>query len=136
MLHRRAAHRPTLALRPDDLTHLLMAFVPLLVLTLAARWLSFLIGPDVPAVIALVMSLGALPALLLHWARPSALGLPTLVMGCTLAVPGTALTLQLWHDWLVAHGVAPAAPLLGVAVASVLVQALALRASRPAAYDG
>ena len=136
MLRRRAAYHATLALHQDDLIHLLLAFVPLLALTLAARWLTFVIGPDVPAVIALVMGLGALPALLLHWARPSRPGLPTLAMGCLLAVPGTALTLQLWHDWLVAHGVAPAGALLGVAVASALVQSLALRASRPATQLG
>ena len=130
--HRHGIRHVAAPLRRQDCTRLLIAFAPLLILTLAARWLSFTLGPEVAAVVALLMGLGALPALMLHWVRPAQAGPHTLLMAGALALPGMALSLQLWHDWLVAHGVAPLAPLAGVALALALVQAIALRADRAA----
>ena len=69
---------------------------------------------------------------MLHWVRPAQSGPPTLLVAGALALPGMALSLQLWHDWLVAHGVAPLPPLAGVALALALIQAIALRADRVA----
>ena len=132
MPYKYALHHKVTPLRRQERLRLLLAFAPLLLLTLAARWLSFTLGPEVAAVVALLMGLGALPALMLHWVRPAQAGPHTLLMAGALALPGMALSLQLWHDWLVAHGVAPLAPLAGVALGLALVQAIALRADRVA----
>jgi len=88
------------------------------------------VGPEVPAVIAVLMGLGALPALMLHWVRPTCPGRPTLIAATLLTLPGLDLSLQMWRDWLVMRGVTTNAPLVGVALALALVQAVALRAGR------
>jgi hypothetical protein len=67
---------------------------------------------------------------MLHWVRPTCPGRPTLIAATLLTLPGLGLTLQMWRDWLVTHGVTPNAPLVGVALALALVQAVALRAGR------
>jgi hypothetical protein len=113
-----------------ECARLIVAFGTLLTLSLGLRALTLAIGPEVPAVIAVLMSLGALPALMLHWVRPTCPGRPTLIAATLLTLPGLGLALQLWHDWLVTQGVTPNAPLVGVALALALVQAVALRASR------
>ena len=117
-------------MRLDDRARLLVAFGTLLTLSLGLRPLTLAIGPEVPAVMAVLMGLGALPALMLHWVHPTCPGRPTLIAATLLTLPGLGLALQLWHDWLVTRGVTPTAPLVGVALALALVQAVALRAGR------
>ena len=117
-------------MRLDDRARLIVAFGTLLTLSLGLRALTLAIGPEVPAVIAVLMGLGALPALMLHWVHPTGPGRPTLIAATLLTLPGLGLALQLWHDWLVTRGVTPNAPLVGMALALALVQAVALRAGR------
>lgn len=117
----------------NERTRLVIAFGTLLILSLVARGVTPLIGPEVPIVIAVLMGLGALPALMLHWVCPAQPGGETLIAAAMLALPGLALTLQLWNDWLVSRGVHPTMPMIGAALALVFVQAVALRSDRQAA---
>lgn len=117
-------------MHPDERTRLIIAFGTLLILALAARGATPLIGPQVPIVVAVLMGLGALPALMLHWVCPARPGRETLLAAAILSLPGLALTLQLWDDWLVARHMSPAVPLAGMALALVVVQAIALRSDR------
>ena len=113
-------------MQPNERIRLLTAFSTLLALTFASR----LLGPDFPTYVAVLMSLGALPALMLHWVRPEQSGAPTLLAAALLALPGLALALRLWHNWLLERGITPIGPLIGLALALVFVQAVALRAER------
>ena len=114
-------------MRLAECARLIVAFGTLLTLSLGLRALTLAVGPEGPAVIAVLMALGALPALILHPTRP---GWPTLIAATLLTLPGLGLALQVWHNWLVTHGVTPNAPLVAVALALALVQAVALRAGR------
>ncbi len=118
---------------PNEQARLVIAFGTLLLLALLSRGLTPLTGPEVPVVIAVVMGVGALPALMLHWVCPARPGRQTLLAAAVLALPGLALALQLWTDWLITRGVHPTLPLIGLALGLAFVQAVALRSDRRSA---
>ena len=110
-----------------------LAFATLVTLSLGAWGLSPLVGPDAAAVLAALMGAGALPALLLHWVRPAGVSMPAPVAAAILSLPGLGLSLQLWHDVLIARGLVPVASLPICAAVLVCMQAVALRAETPRA---
>ena len=116
-------------MRLDEHARFFLAFGTLLILAFAARWLAWVAGPDVPTVVAAVMAVGALPALMLHWVAPSHESPHVLALTVALAIPGSALALHLWDDWLLARGAASMTWLAAVALTLAFVQAVALCAS-------